>query len=112
MATTPNPFSNLVVQSLTQSITAYQWGSAVPLTPQQFQDNLVGEAKAYGINWPDSVGGNEQQQITSAIIIYSIFYQGLVLAVKTQPEPSNPTPEFHDWWTNVFTGLASVPGTI
>jgi hypothetical protein len=96
--TTPFQFSNLVAQSLLQAIQAYQWGNAVPIDPGTFQGNLLVEVQGYGNNWPGSLTGTEQAQVDAAAALYSGFYAGLVNLAKTQPEPSNPTPEFDTWW--------------
>lgn len=95
--TTPNPFKNLIDQALTQATALYQWGYAVPIAPKQFMDNLLEEAKAYGINWPDSASRDTYMQITAATIEYAVFYGQLL----TRPMPDNPTEEFAAWYESV-----------
>lgn len=94
MPSTQHQFLNLINQAKAQHVTAYQWGNQVPVSPQKFLDDLLEQAKAYGINWPDSVEPESTKQITKATLEYIDFYEDLL----TKPEPSNPTDEFHAWF--------------
>lgn len=101
LQTSFRPFGDIIMQYRLGYIYCFQEGNSVPATPALFQSNLQAEAKMFAAVFPGTpITAGEVAEMNALIQ----QYQGFYLKLLSDPEPSNPSPEYDAWYQSTHNG--------